>query len=401
MEQAFRPRGGLVYARRAGFIIKQEWPHRVFLDWTPQQHELFAGLRTFAAEHLTGERPAGLDRDRFEQCRTAGLLSLPLPTSWGGFGAGALETVGALEALGEGGADRGLLFGLGAHLLGCALPLARFGSEAQKQTWAIALTSGSALGALAVTEAEGGSSLSHLATSLEPEGDGWRLRGEKTCVTHAADADLMLVLAMQTPQYGSLGTTMVIVPGNTPGVEVEVLEPTLGLQGAPIGRVHLDCHLGADALLGGPHGGFKVFNTAIAWERACLLGGLVGAARRDLARVIDYLRTRTARGTTLLAMPTIGARLVRLQLRLEDARWAMYRACFALDQGSTDGKACAAAKVTVSETLVACAEETLTLLGGAGWCDELGVATALRDVLGTLSASGSNDALVDMLARSL
>jgi alkylation response protein AidB-like acyl-CoA dehydrogenase len=394
----------------------------VYLDWTPKQHELFAGLRGFALAQLSGrapedpaepsERPAGeappqgfervgFDRVGFEQCGAAGLLRMPLPVHWGGFGAGALETVGALEALGEGGADRGLLFGMGAHLLGCALPLARFGSAAQCERWVQPLAEGQAVGALAVTEPTGGSSFAHLATRLERADEGWHLRGEKVCVTHAPYADVMLVLAMQSPGFGALGTTMVVVSKDTPGVTVEPMGPTVGLAGAPMGRVRFDCQLPDTAVLGVPHAGFTIFSATIAWERACILGGFVGAARRDRARCIQYLSERSGGHGSLLAHPAVAARLARLELRLDEARWALYRACFALDQGREDARTCAAAKLIASEALVACAQETFSLLGGAGWCDALGAGTALRDVLGTLSASGSNDALLDLLARTL
>jgi alkylation response protein AidB-like acyl-CoA dehydrogenase len=58
-------------------------------------------------------------------------------------------------------------------------------------------------------------------------------------------------------------------------------------------------------------------------------------------------------------------------------------------------------KLVVSEALAACALDVLQSFAGSGWLDESGVATALRDTLGTLSASGTSDVQLNVVAECL
>jgi alkylation response protein AidB-like acyl-CoA dehydrogenase len=86
---------------------------------------------------------------------------------------------------------------MGAHLFGCAIPLAAYGSAQQSQRWKDCLADGSVVGALAVTEASGGSSFDLLTTEAREVSGGYLLNGEKTLIANAPVAGLFLVLARQ------------------------------------------------------------------------------------------------------------------------------------------------------------------------------------------------------------
>ena len=90
-----------------------------------------------------------------------------------------------------------------------------------------------------------------------------------------------------------------------------------------------------------------------------------------------------------------------MKYRLESARGLLYRGAWSLDQGRDPLLAPALVKYGLSETLVECATDVLRTFGGAGWLDEQGTATALRDVVGTLSASGTNDVQLNLIASCL
>ena len=85
--------------------------------WTEQYLQLFAASRKFAEKELLCEQKTpGFARDMWRACAKQGVLGLSLPKKFGGQGVSFLGTAGAFEALGRGGADRGLLFAVGAHL---------------------------------------------------------------------------------------------------------------------------------------------------------------------------------------------------------------------------------------------------------------------------------------------
>ena len=166
-------------------------------DWSGEARTRIDAARRFAEQTLRGRKPSGgLDSDAWAALGKQGALGLPLPEEWGGAAQDALATVAVFEALGRGGADRGLLFAAGAHLFGCALPILRHGSELQRARFGEELAAGRCIAALAITEAESGSAVSGIHTVLERDA-GLRANGSKTLVSNAPDADLFLVLASE------------------------------------------------------------------------------------------------------------------------------------------------------------------------------------------------------------
>src|SRR5260370_25781969 len=103
--------------------------------WPSEVAERIAGARQFAEAKLAAHAVDGFDHAGWRAVADLGLIDFALPQAWGGRNGGALVTVALLEALGRGGADRGLLFAIGAHLFGCAMPLATYGSSAPAQRW--------------------------------------------------------------------------------------------------------------------------------------------------------------------------------------------------------------------------------------------------------------------------
>jgi alkylation response protein AidB-like acyl-CoA dehydrogenase len=98
----------------------------VDFSWHPQTLELIAEYERFAAACLA-QRPAqdGLDREAWRACSERGLLRLLDADDTHPHTRGLLPTVAVFEVLGRFGADRGLLFALGAHLFGCQMPICR------------------------------------------------------------------------------------------------------------------------------------------------------------------------------------------------------------------------------------------------------------------------------------
>src|SRR6476660_9481781 len=142
----------------------------------------------FAEERAPRRQGAGLDRDAWRDVASFGLIKSALPAEWGGRARGALASFAMLEALGRGGMDRSLLFAMGAHLFGCAVPVAAHATPEQSAKWGAGLCDGSIVGALAVTEPQGGSSFDLIATEASEIAGGYALNGEKTLVCNAPDA---------------------------------------------------------------------------------------------------------------------------------------------------------------------------------------------------------------------
>ena len=347
------------------------------------------------------QRTGGCDITVWRELSGSGLFGIALPASAGGEGQGALAVTAVLEAIGRGGADRGLLMACGAHLFGCTVPVAAHATPGQAARFLSALRSGEVIGALAATEPDGGSAFERMATTAVATPDGIVLRGRKTLVCNARHAALFLVLARQFPDRGALGLTAFLVPRETKGVRVEPITSVSGLAGAAMGELVLDgCTMPDYAVLGRPGAGLRVFMTAMKWERCGLLAGFLGAAERDLAMTVQVL---SARGDgTLLRHQTVTHRIARVKVRLETARLMLRRAASSIDAGHDDHTASAMAKLVVSESLVDCAQDIARLLAGAGWRGTpFDSGAALVDALGGLFASGTSEVQLDLIARGV
>ena len=373
-------------------------------DLPSEPREIFERARQFAEANLANRgRRIGLDRIGWEAAAEFGVFRQAASSAERGRGRGALASVAMLEGMGRGGADRGLLFAIGAHLFGCLVPLSiHAGRSRAAQSWQAPLRDGTVIGALAVTEAGGGSSLEHIETTMVETTGGYVLTGTKTLIGDAPEAGVFLVLARQFPERGPLGLTALLVPADVRGLTVTPI-PTTGLPGLPMGDVVFDqCSVPADAVLGGHGAGLRVFATAMQWERSCLLSGFLGAAERDLDACLATLRDRGGRQGSLLRHQAVAHRLARIKLGLDGARLLVYRAANFLDEGHDDHAAAAMAKLAASEAIVAAAEDGLRLIAGLAWRTQpIDYAAALSDSLGGLSASGTSEIQLEIVARSL
>ena len=98
------------------------------------------------------------------------------------------------------------LQGLGAY------PILQSGLPETVRRWLPAVACGDAVAAFALTEPEAGSDAAALGLRAEPDGDGWRLTGEKTWISNAPEADVYTVFARTTPDAGARGVSAFAVP---------------------------------------------------------------------------------------------------------------------------------------------------------------------------------------------
>src|SRR5260370_30705771 len=145
--------------------------------WPSDIAERIEAARQFAEAKLAARRANGFDHVGWRAVGDFGVMDFALPEAWGGRKGGALVTAALLDALGRGGADRGLLFAIGAHLFGCVMPIAIYGSPAQAERWEEPLRRGRTGGALAITAATRGAPAPASADGA-PAG-AWRLAARR------------------------------------------------------------------------------------------------------------------------------------------------------------------------------------------------------------------------------
>ncbi len=375
---------------------------------TKEQKQLQKDCVAFARNQLKDasfadrERARTFSRVLWQACGEMQLPGLLVPEAYGGKGYDAFSAALALEGLGMGGDDNGLLMALSAHLLACQVPLIAFGSEAQKERYLPGMSNGSLIAASAMAE-PAGSHWADFVTRATPDGDGYRITGEKTLLTNGPVADVLVVYAVTDPDAGANGVTAFVLDADAGGVARSAPLDTMGLHTAAVGGLVLDnVAVPTGAVLGGVGNGAAVFERAMVWERSILAAGQVGQMQTLLDATIAHARSRKSNGQAVGKHQSVSHKITDMKMRVEAARLLTYRAAWALDTHPGDAALAASVnKVFVSEAFVKSSLDAVQILGGNGYLAEANVERLVRDSSGGTLYSGSNDAQRSAIAHAL
>jgi L-prolyl-PCP dehydrogenase len=380
----------------------------VDFSYSDEQRLLRDSITKFAQGELNDD-VIGRDRDQifcrdlWRKCASLGLMGLPVADVYGGSEFDALTCAIALEALGYGCHDGGLVFSISAHLLACVLPIMTHGDEAQKHRYLPGLVDGTLVGMHAITEPESGSDTFAMRTTARRDGDDWVLNGTKTFISNAPVGDVCVLFAVTDPAKGYHGgVTGFILDRDTRGFTTGQKFEKMGLRTSAVGELVLDdVRLPASAVLGTVGGGSAVFATAMDWERVLLVAGHLGTMQRLLDTSVKYARTRKQFGQTIGKFQAVAHKLADMKVQIEASRALLYRSAWRLTHernASLDGSI---VKLFISESLVKAALDAVQVHGGNGFMVEFEVERALRDAVGGTLYSGTSEMQRNIIARWL
>lgn len=378
------------------------------LEWvTPEQGAFYEAVLAFARtlprdDDRRNDRDAEFPRETWRRCGEFGIHGLPAPGEFGGGDADVVTTILALEALGYGCADNGLVFSINAHMWTSVVPVWHFGTDEQKAAWLSGLCSGELIGCHAMTEPDAGSDPFSISTSARKTSDGWVLKGRKTFITNAPVADFVIVFARTSEGIGPYGITAFIVPAGTPGLDTTSEIDKMGLRTSPMSEVALDdCVVPESAVLGRVGRGAEVFQHSMAWERACIMASQVGLMRRTMDTCIAYARERTQFGQPIGRFESIADKIADMRVAIDAGRALVLRVGWLMDHGRDTTLESAIAKLFVSEANVRAHLDAVQIHGGYGYTSEFQVERALRDAVGGRIYSGTSEIQRRIIARRL
>jgi len=364
--------------------------------WSREQLAFKNAVIEFAQEKLNDQLierdwQSEFARDNWRKCAELGIQGLPIPERYGGAGADVLTTVLALEGLGYGCRDMGLLFSLNAHIWAVQMPILKFGTEEQKQKYLPGICSGQIIGAHCMTEPDAGSDAFSLRTRARRVSDGYVLNGTKTFVTNGSVADFALVFATLDPAKQRWGISAFLVDKATPGFAVSDNIRKMGLRTSPMNELVLDCLVPVDSRLGPEGAGASIFTNTMSWERGCSLASHVGAMQRQLEQCIKYASERRQFNQPIGKYQSVANRIADMKVRLETARLLLYRAAWLLDKGEPAATEASIAKLFLSESYIQSSLDALRIHGGWGYTTEFEVERNLRDAIGATFYAGTSD----------
>jgi alkylation response protein AidB-like acyl-CoA dehydrogenase len=355
------------------------------------------------AENIV-ERDAGneFDEKAWRKCAEFGIQGLPVPKEYGGQGADPLTIMLAMEALGYGSADNGLIFSLNAQMWACEVPILRFGTDEQRRRYLPGLCDGSIKAAHGMSEPGSGSDAFSLSTKAELRGDRYILNGSKTFVTNAPVADVFIVFATIDRDLRFAGLCAFLLDRETAGFEVGEPIHKMGLRTSPMAELFLnDCEIPAENLLGKRGGGMALFNASMEWERSIILASTVGSMERQLERSIAYARERKQFGQPIGKFQAVAHRIVEMKLRLDTARLMLHRLGWLMSRGEATTLDSVMVKMHLSESYLRSSMDALQIHGGYGYMTEYQLEREVRDAFGSRLYSGTSDIQKNIAARLL
>src|SRR5580693_5160692 len=296
-----------------------------------------------------------------------GLLGLPFAEDDGGFGAGAVETMIVMEALGK-----ALMLEpyLATVVIGGGF-LRHGGSAAQKAAHIPSIIDGGKTFAFAQLEKNSRYDLNDVATSAKKKGDGWVIDGEKFVVINGENADTLVVTARtKGGQRDAGGIGVFLVPGNAKGVAKKGYPTQDGLHAADITFTGVE--VGADAAIGDPENALPLIERVVDEARAAVCAEAVGAMDESLKTTVEYLKTRKQFGVAIGSFQSLQHRAADMFVALEQARSMSMFATMAsdFDDAKERATAVAAAKVQIGKSAKFVGQQAIQLHGGIGMTQE-------------------------------
>ncbi|WP_454624485.1 pimeloyl-CoA dehydrogenase small subunit [Bradyrhizobium cenepequi] len=292
-----------------------------------------------------------------------GLLGLPFTEADGGFGAGGVETMIVMEALGK-----ALVLEpyLATVVIGGGF-LRHGGSAEQKAAHIPGIIDGSKTLAFAQLEKNSRYDLFDVTTTAKKKGAGWVIDGEKFVVLNGENADTLIVTARtKGERRDRYGIGVFLVPADAKGVSRKGYPTQDGLHAADISFTGVE--VGGDAAIGNPEDGLALIERVVDEARVALCAEAVGAMDESLKETVEYIKTRKQFGVAIGSFQSLQHRASDMFVAAEQARSMSMFATMAGDfeDAKERASAIAAAKVQIGKSLKFVGQQSIQLHGGIG-----------------------------------
>ncbi|GAA3735533.1 acyl-CoA dehydrogenase family protein [Salinactinospora qingdaonensis] len=373
-----------------------------------EHEELRRTVATFSREVVAPVIGDYYEREAFPydivaQMGAMGLFGLPFPESYGGMGGDYFALCLALEELAR--VDSSVAITLEAGVSLGAMPIFRFGSELQRQTWLPRLCSGEALGAFGLTEPHCGSDAGRIRTTARLAEETWVVNGTKSFITNSGTdiTALVTVTAVTgTLPDGRPEISAILIPRDTPGLSVGQKYSKVGWSASDTNELILDeCQVPEDNLVGERGRGYAQFLRILDEGRIAIAALSVGLAQGCVDESLAYAGQREAFGATIGGHQAIQFKLADMAARVHTARLAYYDAAQRMLAGEPFKKEAAIAKLVSSNAAMDNAREATQIFGGSGFMNESAVGRFYRDAKILEIGEGTSEIQRMLIAREL
>jgi acyl-CoA dehydrogenase len=359
----------------------------------------FAGreiVPNLAAWEDAGEVPRSLHR----AAGAAGLLGVGFAEEVGGSGGDLVDVIELTEEIITAGGSSGLVAALFTH--GIALPhLVDGGDAALIDRYVRPTLAGELIGALAVTEPDGGSDVAGIRTTARRDGDRYVVDGAKAYITSGVRADFV-VAAVRTGPGAHDGISLLVIDRDTPGFTRSRPLAKMGWHCSDTAELAFaDAPVPADRLIGGEGDGFRLLMRHFAAERLSLAAQAYATARRCVDLTVAWCRDRNTFGRPLASRQVVRHRLAEMATRTDAARTYVRHVTERVAAGEPLVTEVAMAKNVAVAACDWVVDQAVQLHGGLGYLREAEVERHYRDARVLGIGGGTTEIMNEIIAKTL
>ncbi|MEG0113838.1 MAG: acyl-CoA dehydrogenase family protein [Comamonas sp.] len=282
--------------------------------------------------------------------------------------------------------------------------LGTWATDAVREQWGEALTSGQKLASYALTEPGAGSDAASLKTRAELVGNEYIINGSKAFISGAGSTDVLVLMARTgDASSGAAGISAFVVPANAEGVSYGKKEEKMGWNSQPTRVINFDkVRIPDNHLLGKEGEGFKIAMKGLDGGRINIATCSVGAAQGALTQAQSYMQERKQFGKPIASFQALQFKLADMATELVAARQMVRLAAAKLDAGARDASTyCAMAKRFATDAGFMVCNEALQLHGGYGYLRDFPLERLVRDARVHQILEGTNEIMRVIIARRM
>jgi acyl-CoA dehydrogenase len=368
-----------------------------------EEREVLDTLRTLVRERIAAraeayDRSAEFPWDNIEDLNAIQLNLAFLPADVGGVELSYRCYVLLVQELSAGCASTGVTWATTFH---ATSPIIDFGTAEQRERLLRPIAAGG-LGALAITEATGGSDVTAMTTRFVPSGQEVVVTGEKIFITNGDVADVYLVFGkwadIEDPRAS---LTALVVERGTEGLEVVGKEDKMGHRASStVALSFRDCHVPLDNVLVGPGAGRRVLFSALNKSRPSVAAHALGIARAAFDDAVGYAGERRQFGQAIVDFQGIRFMLADLAKQLALTQSWLFYVAELVDAGEEVPTEASILKLAASDIAMEAATTAVQLFGGYGYCKGMRVERLFRDAKLTQIWEGTNELQRQAIGRA-
>ena len=391
---------------------------------TPERRQLRELTRAFLTRevlpHLDDwERAGEVPRALHATAAKLGLLGIGFPESVGGSGGDLLDSIIVTEELIRSGGSSGLVAALFTH--GIALPhmvaaagartggslggrlagVSSPGDDSLIERYVRPTLAGTMIGALAITEPDGGSDVAAIRTTARRDGEHYVVNGSKTYITSGHRADFVTT-AVCTDFAGSGELTLLVIDKGLPGFTVGRRLEKLGWHCSDTAELSFaDVRVPVANQIGAENTGFLAIMQHFAAERLSLATQAYATAQRCVELAVRWCRDRETFGRPLASRQLIRHRLAEMHTRAEAARSYVHEVAGRVVSGEPVVTEVAMAKNVAVAACDHVVDQALQLHGGFGYLRDAEVERHYRDARILGIGGGTTEIMNEIIAKGM